>query len=133
MVFTSRYYFVVLFSSWCGFAGVLWCRHILSFRYFLCFNLYSMMVPSLTAGSVYPWGGGGGVLLALRRFVTCSSWKDSESGILMPSGLLVWQIPYREIVSLGLKVSIRHGSRLPCLCCVVSGGASRLTVGPCRP
>ena len=42
----------------------------------------------------------------------------------MPSGLLVWQIPYREMLSLGLKVSIRRGSRLPCLCCVVSGGAS---------
>ena len=51
----------------------------------------------------------------------------------MPSGLLVWQIPYREMLSLGLKVSIRRESRLPCLCCVVYGGSSRLTVGPCRP
>ena len=51
----------------------------------------------------------------------------------MPSGLLVWQIPYREMLSLGLKVSIHRGSRLPCLCCVVYGGASRLTVGSCRP
>ena len=66
----------------------------------------------------------------LRRLVT--SWKDSESGILMPSGLLVWQIPYIEMLSLRLKVSIRRGSRLTCLCCVVYGGVSRLTVGPCR-
>ena len=35
--------------------------------------------------------------------------------LLMPSGLLVWQIPYREMRSLGLKVSICRGSRLPCL------------------
>ena len=33
----------------------------------------------------------------------------------MPSGLLVRQIPYREMVSLGLKVGIRRGSRLPCV------------------
>ena len=31
------------------------------------------------------------------------------------------------------QYGIRRGSRLPCLCCVVYGGASRLTVGPCRP
>ena len=42
--------------------------------------------------------------------------------LLMPSGLLAWQIPYREMRSLGLKVSVRRGSRLPCLCCVVYGG-----------
>ena len=66
LVFTSCYYFVVLFSSWRGFAGVLWCRRVLSFRSFLCFNLYSMMVPSLTAGSEYPsWGGGGGGVASL--------------------------------------------------------------------
>ena len=88
------------------------------------------MVPSLTTGSEYPSVREGG-LLALRRLVTSS--KDSESGILMPSGLLVWQIPYRKMLSLGLKVRIRRGSRLPCLCCVVSGGTLRLTVGPCRP
>ena len=35
--------------------------------------------------------------------------------LLLPSGLLVWQIPYREMRSLGLKVSIRRGSRFPCL------------------
>ena len=37
------------------------------------------------------------------------------------------------MLSLGLKVSIRRGSRLPCLCCVVYEGSSRLAVGPCRP
>ena len=51
-------FFVVLFS-WRGFAGVLWCWHVLSFSYFTCFNLCSMVVPSLTAGSEYPSGGGG--------------------------------------------------------------------------
>ena len=51
----------------------------------------------------------------------------------MPSGLLVWQISYREMLSLGLKVSIRCGSRLPCLCCVAYEGSLRLAVGPCRP
>ena len=35
--------------------------------------------------------------------------------LLMPSGPLVWQIPYREMISLGLKVGIHCGSRLPCL------------------
>ena len=52
--FTSCYLFVVLFSFWRGFAGVLWCRRVLSFSYFTCFHLYSMMVSSLTAGSEYP-------------------------------------------------------------------------------
>ena len=55
--FTSCYLFVVLFSSWRGFAGVLWGRRMLSFSYFNCFNLYSMMVHSLTAGGEYPSGG----------------------------------------------------------------------------
>ena len=58
--FTSCYFFVVLFSSWLGFAGVLWYRRVLSFSYFTCFNVYSVVVPSFTAGSEYPWGGGGG-------------------------------------------------------------------------
>ena len=42
------------------------------FSSFYLFNLYSMMVPSLTAGSEYPLGvgGGGGGVLALRRLVT---------------------------------------------------------------
>ena len=41
----------------------------------------------------------------------------------MPSGLLVWQIPYGEMRSLGLNVSIRCGSRLPCLVLCGSLGA----------
>ena len=41
----------------------------------------------------------------------------------MPSGLLVWQIPYGEMRSLGLKVSICRGSRLPCLVLYGSLGA----------
>ena len=77
LVFTSCFRFVVLFSSRRGFAGVLSCRRVLSTISFTCFNLYSMMVPSLTAGSEYPscgggvGGGGGGsslfVALLLRR------------------------------------------------------------------
>ena len=43
----------------------------------------------------------------------------------MPSGLLVWQIPYREMVSLGLKVFIRCGSHLPCLVLCGFVGARR--------
>ena len=39
------------------------------FVVFYLFMHYSIMVPSLTAGSEYPSGGGGGVL-ALRHFVT---------------------------------------------------------------
>ena len=35
--------------------------------------------------------------------------------LLMPSGLLVRQIPYREMLSLGLKVRIRRRSCLLCL------------------
>ena len=37
----------------------------------------------------------------------------------MPSGLLVWQIPYREMLSLGLKVSIAVGVACPA-CAVLS-------------
>ena len=33
----------------------------------------------------------------------------------MPSGLLVQHIPYREMISLGLKVGIRRVSYLPCV------------------
>ena len=58
--------------------------------------------------------------------------KDSECGMLS-SGLLVWQIPYREMRSLWLKVSSRRGSRLPCLVLRGSRGSSRLAVGPCHP
>ena len=45
--------------------------------------------------------------------------------LLMPSGLLVRQIPYREMVSLELKVGIRCGSRLPCLVLCRFWGARR--------
>ena len=96
------------------------------FSSFYLFNLSSMMVPSLTAGSEYRSKGGGG---CCSLFVASSPdyfVEGFRGWHLMPSGLLVWQIPYREMLSLGLKVSIRHGSRLPCLCCVVYGG-------PCRP
>ena len=51
--------------------------------------------------------------------------KDSECGMLLSSGLLVWQIPYREMRSLGLKVSIHRGSRLPSLVMRGSQGARR--------
>ena len=64
------------------------------------------------------WGGGvgGGGAHSASLFVCFfAALKDSECGILMPSSLLVWQIPYRKMRSLGLKVSIRRGSRLPCL------------------
>ena len=81
----------------------------------------SLFVPSLTAGSVCPLGGGCSLLVAF--FCVFAALKDSECGILMPSGLLVWQIPYREMRSLGLKVSIRRGSRLPCLVLCGSLGA----------
>ena len=85
-----------------------------------------MMVPSLTAGNEYPSGEGGVGVLALRWLFFVEGFREWHCG------LLVWQIPYREMLSLGLKVSIRRGSRLPCLCCVVSGGASQLAVGPCH-
>ena len=81
-----------------------------------------MMVPSLTAGSEHTSGGGGWCSLFVASLpVLC---RRIPRVPFMPSGLLVWQIPYREMLSLGLKVSIRHGSRLSCLCCVVSGGTS---------
>ena len=49
--------------------------------------------------------------------------------LLMPSVLLVQQIPYRGM-SLGLKAVIRCGSRYACLrrCC--AAWAPRLAVGP---
>ena len=79
------------------------------------------------------WGGGGGGALSPPLFVVLwSSWKV-PSGNFVVQWFLVWQIPYREMLSLGLKVSIRRGSRLPCLCCVVYEGSSRLAVGPYRP
>ena len=42
--------------------------------------------------------------------------------LLMPSSLLVQQIPYREMISLGLKVGVRSGSRLPCIVLCGLGG-----------
>ena len=83
---------------------VLWCE-------FLLVWFLSHFAPSLTAGSEYPLGGG--VLSSPLFVMFISSLKDSQCGIMMPSGLLVWQIPYREMLSLGLKVSIRRWSRLP--------------------
>ena len=68
-------FFVVLFS-WRGFAGVLWCWHVLSFSYFTCFNLCSMVVPSLTAGSEYPSGKGGGGVLAFRRLFFIEGFRE---------------------------------------------------------
>ena len=47
---------------------------------------------------------------------------DSWVWLLMPSGLLVRQIPYGEMRSLGLKVGICRGSRFPCLVLCACGG-----------
>ena len=49
--------------------------------------------------------------------------------LLMPSVLLVQQIPYRAM-SLGLKAVIRRGSRYACLRMCCAAWAPRLAVGP---
>ena len=49
--------------------------------------------------------------------------------LLMPSVLLVQQIPYRAM-SLGLKSVIRRGSRYACLRMCSAAWAPRLAVGP---
>ena len=83
--------------------------------------MFCLFVPRLSLllqlGVCTLWGEGAYSSSLFICFI--GALKDSECGILMPSGLLVWQIPYREMRSLGLKVSIRRGSRLPCL--VLSG------------
>ena len=79
--------------------------------------MFCLFVPLLSLllqlGVCALWGEGAHFSSLFMGFFTAL--KDSECGILLPSGLLVWQIPYREMRSLGLKVSIRRGSRLPCL------------------
>ena len=75
--FPSCFRFLGLFSSCAGVslgsgtAGVSLgsgTAGVARFVVFYLFMHYSIMVPSLTAGSEYPSGGGG--VLALRRFVT---------------------------------------------------------------
>ena len=80
---------------------------------FYWFGFYPILFLLLQLGVSTLWGGGVLSLSSQLFVVLVSSLKDSQCGILMPSGLLVWQIPYREMLSLGLKVSIRRGSRLP--------------------
>ena len=55
--------------------------------------------------------------------------RSPESWLLVPSVLLVQQIPYRAM-SLGLKAVIRRGSRYACLQMCRAAWASRLAVGP---
>ena len=90
------------------------CRLLVPYTCLLCF--FFVLGSLLFQLGVRAFGGGG--LLTLRRFSASSvilHRRSSECGIMLPSGLLVWQIPYREMRSLGLKVSIHRGSRLPCL------------------
>ena len=58
----------------------------------------------------------------------CSSLKEFRVWLLMPSVLLVQQIPYRAM-SLGLKAVIRRGSRYAFLRCCAAW-APRLAVVP---
>ena len=116
---------LLLFSSLCGF--------------FLLCRLLSLGILSLLRSVVPLATGSSSCLTSLFSLAASSlshslslplvshssSLQDSESGILMRSGLLVWQIPYREMRSLGLKVSICRGSPLPCLVLCGSLGARR--------
>ena len=81
-----------------------WCK-------FLLVWFLALFVHSLQLGVSTLWGGG--ALSSPLFIVFIFSLKDSQCGNLLPSGFLVWQIPYREMLSLGLKVSIRRWSRLP--------------------
>ena len=98
----------------------------LSSLFILCFRF-----PTFSAGSESLWRerererGRGGRSGGFSASSVILHRRSSECGSLLPSGLLVWQIPYRELRSLGLKVSIRCRSCLRCL--VLSGyqGARR--------
>ena len=86
--------------------------------------MFCLFVPCLSLllqlGVCTLWGKG--AHSSSRFFCLFAALKDFESGILMPSGLLVWQIPYREMRSLGLKVVSAVGVACPVLCCVVLWG-----------
>ena len=96
----------------------------LQFFWFFFFFFY---VP-FSAGIGAPWEGGRFSSFHAPRRV-CSLLMEFQEWLLMPSVLLVQQIPYRAMY-LGLKAVICRGNRYACFrrCC--AAWALRLAVGP---